>query len=137
MTLSGNPLPCRGMLTIRLSRVGKKKRPTYRVIVSEKSKDTTGTFLEQLGHYDPHTVPATISFNAERVKHWLSHGAQASPTVHNLLVTAKLVEGKKIPRGKAKKSATPDAGSEAPKPAEAKAEAPAVEDKPAEAEPKA
>jgi len=91
------------MLTIRLSRVGKKKKPTFRVIVSEKTKDTHGDFLELLGSYNPHTEPSTITVKADRVKHWISKGAQCSDTVHNLLVTANVIEDKKIPQGRAKK----------------------------------
>jgi len=83
------------MLTIRLSRVGKKKQPLYRLIVSEKTKDPWGTYLENLGTYNPMTKPATVNFKADRITHWLSKGAQASDTVWNLLVDQKLVKGDK------------------------------------------
>jgi small subunit ribosomal protein S16 len=73
------------MLTIRLSRVGKKKQPSYRLIVSEKSKDPWGKYLENLGNYNPLTNPATVTFKTDRIKHWLAQGAQASDTVWNLL----------------------------------------------------
>jgi len=79
------------MLMIRLSRVGKLKQPTYRLIVSEKSKDTHGKYLEILGTYNPRTNPATIKFEAERIKYWMSKGAQPSDTVHNLLVDQKVI----------------------------------------------
>jgi len=78
------------MLTIRLTRVGKKKYPTYRVIVSEKSRDPWGRFLEQLGNYNPHTKEKT--FNKERILHWLEKGAQPSATVYNLLVNAGIIK---------------------------------------------
>ena len=95
------------MLTIRLSRVGKKKKPTFRLIVSEKARDTTGTYLELLGNYNPHTNPPTINVKAERIQYWIGQGASASSTVHNLLVGAKVIEAKKIARGAAKKSDKP------------------------------
>lgn len=82
------------MLTIRLSRIGKKKHPIFRVIVSEKLKDTVGDYLELLGHYNPHTNTAELK--AERIKYWISKGAQTSGTVHNLLVENKIISGKKI-----------------------------------------
>ena len=83
------------MLTIRLSRVGKKKQPSYRLIVSEKSKDPWGKYLENLGQFNPRTNPATVTFKTDRIKYWLGQGAQASDTVWNLFVDQKLVEGEK------------------------------------------
>ncbi|MBI5466928.1 MAG: 30S ribosomal protein S16, partial [Candidatus Kerfeldbacteria bacterium] len=58
------------MVVLRLHRVGKKNHPTFRVIVSDKRKDTHGTYLEQLGIYDPHQTPTRIDLNADRVKYW-------------------------------------------------------------------
>ncbi len=84
------------MLTIRLQRVGKKGHATYRLIVSEKARDTKGTFLENLGTYDPHlSKEKSFSPKADRIKYWLSKGCQTSGTVHNLLVDAKLISGEK------------------------------------------
>jgi len=83
------------MITIRLSRVGKKKQPSYRLIVSEKTKDPWGKYLENLGIYNPIANPSVIDFKAERVKYWLDKGAQASDTVWNLLVDQKIVTGEK------------------------------------------
>jgi small subunit ribosomal protein S16 len=103
------------MLAIRLARVGKKKHPTYRIIVSEKARDTLGTYLELLGNYNPHANPPETTVNAERVRHWIDRGAKASPTVQNLLITAKIIEGKKVPQGRLKKKA--DAAADAAKPA--------------------
>lgn len=83
------------MLTIRLSRVGRKNDPSFRVIVVDsKKKVKTGRYLEMVGSYDPRVD--RIELKAERVKHWLSHGAKASDTVHNLLVSQKIIDGKKI-----------------------------------------
>ena len=84
------------MLMIRLSRMGKKKRPSYRVVVSEKHKDPWGNYLEQVGFYDPLSEPKTVQFEKERILYWISQGAQPSETVHNLLVSAGVIDGKKI-----------------------------------------
>lgn len=83
------------MLTIRLTRVGKKKDGSFRVIVIDsKRKVQAGNYLEMLGSYDPRVDKAQL--NAERIKHWLSMGAKTSDTVHNLLISQKIIEGKKI-----------------------------------------
>lgn len=83
------------MLTIRLKRIGKKKLPTYRFIISEKTKDTWGTSLEELGSYDPHAKGKQLSAKVDRIKYWISKGAQLSETVNNLLISARIIEGKK------------------------------------------
>ena len=83
------------MLTIRLTRVGKKKQPTYRFIISEKTKDPWGDSLEILGNYNPRTNPPTVVLKTDRVKHWLSKGAQTSDTVRNIFIDQKLIEGEK------------------------------------------
>ena len=59
------------MLAIKLARFGKKKQPTYRVIVLEKSKDPWGDYLENLGTYNPKAQPKVIQLNAERIKYWM------------------------------------------------------------------
>ncbi|MSR85456.1 30S ribosomal protein S16 [Candidatus Uhrbacteria bacterium] len=84
------------MLTLRLTRVGKKKYPLYRLIVSEKSRDPWGKALEILGTYQPHTDPATLEIKKERVEYWISKGAQTSETVHNLLIDQGILKGEKI-----------------------------------------
>jgi len=83
------------MLRIRLQRLGRKKQPSYRLVVSERAKDTQGDALEIVGHYNPIAQPKVIEFNAERIKHWVAKGAQPSNTVFNLLVAAGILEGKK------------------------------------------
>lgn len=83
------------MLMIRLQRMGKKKQPTYRLIVSEKSKDPQGRNLEILGQYNPLAKPKVIAFKNDRVLYWMGKGAQPSETVHNLLVKTGVVVGKK------------------------------------------
>jgi len=83
------------MLTIRLQRIGRKNDPSFRLIVTEKTlKPKTSQFLEILGTYGVKT--GAFEAKADRVHHWVKMGAQVSPTVHNLLVTKKVIEGKKI-----------------------------------------
>lgn len=109
------------MLAIRLQRVGRKNDPSFRVIVTDsKMKPKTGNFLEVLGSYNARQGKPVI--NTERAQHWLSMGAQASGTVHNLLVDLKAVAGKKV-NVLGKK--TPII-KEAPKEEKVKAVAPAV-----------
>lgn len=83
------------MLILRLQRIGKAKRPTYRLIVSEKRHDTQRGSLEILGTYNPVEKNKTVDFKADRIKYWLSVGAQMSNTVNNLLLNAGVIEGKK------------------------------------------
>lgn len=73
------------MLTIRLSRVGAKKRPHYRIVVIEKDRARDGRYLEVLGTYNPLTKPVEIKLNRDRYEHWLKQGAQASETVKSFL----------------------------------------------------
>jgi len=89
------------MLTIRFSRVGKKSFPTYRLVISEKARDPYGKALEILGSYNPHNK--NLYAKADRINYWISKGATMSPTVNNLLINNKVIEGKKI---KADKKAT-------------------------------
>ena len=84
------------MLTIRLQRVGKTKKPTYRLIISEKARDTHDHYLELLGSYNPHDKAKGIVFNAERITYWISQGAQTSATVNNLLIKQGIIQGKKM-----------------------------------------
>jgi len=73
------------VLTIRLARIGKKKRPFYRVVVTEKTRPRNGRFVEIVGTYDPLKKPAVVEVNRERVEYWLGKGAQPSDTVRSLL----------------------------------------------------
>lgn len=82
------------MLTIRLSRVGRKNKPQYRLIISEKTKDPYGRSLEILGSYDPYTKELNVK--EDRIKHWLKNGSGMSDTVNNLLIENKIIEGKKL-----------------------------------------
>ena len=85
------------MLIIRLFRVGRKKQPAYKIVVTEKKNaPARGRFVEEVGFYDPITKQRNI--NSERVKHWLDNGVQISDTVFNMLVDEKIVEGPKKPK---------------------------------------
>lgn len=83
------------MLILRLQRLGKKKQPTYRLIVSDKRHDTQYGALEILGSLNPTQKPKVMEFKTDRIKYWLSVGAQMSETVNNLLIENKIIEGKK------------------------------------------
>ena len=83
------------MLKIRLQRVGRKHEPSFRLVLTDSKNSTkSGRFLEVLGSYDPRKNIDAI--NAERVRHWLSQGAGLTGTVHNLLVTHKIIDEAKI-----------------------------------------
>jgi small subunit ribosomal protein S16 len=73
------------MLSIRMRRVGSKKRPFYRVVVAEARSPREGGFLEILGTYNPRTTPATVEVDVARVQHWIGQGAQASDSVRTLM----------------------------------------------------
>lgn len=83
------------MLIIRLQRVGKTKKPSYRLIISEKTKSTHSAYLENLGTFNPHDKAAGFKPDVERVKYWMSKGAQISGTLNNLLIKAGIIAGKK------------------------------------------
>jgi len=82
------------MLVIRLSRMGKKKQPTYRVVVQEKTRDPWGTSIAIVGHYNPRSKETSLK--ADNIKDWISKGAQPSPTVHNILVTTGIITKDKV-----------------------------------------
>ena len=70
---------------LRLTRVGSKKNPIYRIVAADSRSPRDGKFLEIVGRYNPQTEPSTIEFDEERIRHWLSKGAQPSNTVQRLL----------------------------------------------------
>ncbi len=80
------------MVKIRLRRMGAKKQPTYRFVVSDARAPRDGRFIEILGHYNPRTEPKTIVIDEEKVKIWLAKGAQPSDPVRRLLAAKGLVE---------------------------------------------
>jgi small subunit ribosomal protein S16 len=73
------------MLRIRLSRVGKKGSPSYRIVVAEAKAPRDGSYLEWIGTYDPMQDPPAITLKQDRAQHWLSVGAQASDPVRRIL----------------------------------------------------
>ncbi len=89
------------MLKIRLQRTGKRGQAYFRVVVLEHTTKPKGKYLEFLGSYDPHKNE--ISVKADRVKYWLSMGAQLSETANNLLVGRGVIEGEKVKAWKPKK----------------------------------
>ena len=73
------------MLRIRLRRVGKKRRPSYRIVVAEARSPRDGAYLEWIGNYDPMADPPTTSLKVDRAVQWLSQGAQPSDAVRRIL----------------------------------------------------
>jgi small subunit ribosomal protein S16 len=73
------------MLAIRMRRVGAKKSPFFRLVVTEHREARDGAFVEILGHYYPRATPAKVDIDRERVSYWLSKGARPSDTVRTLL----------------------------------------------------
>jgi small subunit ribosomal protein S16 len=82
------------VLKLRLTRMGAKGRPHYRIVVQEARSKRDGRFVENLGHYNPLTEPSTIVVNADRVRYWLSVGAQPTDSVASLLKRAGVETGK-------------------------------------------
>ena len=70
---------------VRLTRVGSKKNPIWRVVVADQRSPRDGRFIETIGQYNPQTEPSTIRIDAERYDHWVARGAQASNTVKQLM----------------------------------------------------
>ncbi|MDD5547330.1 MAG: 30S ribosomal protein S16 [Candidatus Pacebacteria bacterium] len=105
------------MLMIRLQRRGKKHQATFRLVVGEKRSKLKGEQLEELGWFDPNQNKS--SFNKERISYWLGVGAKLSVTANNVLVDAKVINGKKLAAHKNSKKK--EGEKEAAKPAEAAA----------------
>ena len=73
------------MLSIRMTRVGSKKKPYFRVVVTEARSKRESEFVETVGTYNPRTKPAKVELNKDRVQHWLGKGARPSDSVRTLL----------------------------------------------------
>ena len=73
------------MLVIRLRRAGSKKRPFFRVVVTDSRAARDSSFVEVLGHYNPTTTPETLKLDRARLDHWLKQGAEPSDTVRTLV----------------------------------------------------
>lgn len=82
------------MLTLKLQRIGKKHQASFRLIVGEKREKLDGKQLEDLGWFNPRTDEMNV--NKDRTQYWLKQGAQKTDSVHNLLIRAGVIEGKKI-----------------------------------------
>jgi small subunit ribosomal protein S16 len=145
------------LLKIRLARVGKKKQPTYRVVVADARAPRDGAYVEVIGHYNPRTEPNTFVIDEDKARDWMKKGAQPTERMHKLLSTVGLMEAPVYPPPKPKAqpqaarpaaaapaapaaaaaapaaAAEPEAEAEAPSneaEPEAQAEAPAVEAEP-------
>ena len=119
------------MLRIRLRRVGKKKKPMYRIVVADSRAPRDGAFVESLGYYHPLDDPSTIVLDEERAKHWLDKGAQPSTRVAKILQIQGVAEVSKkvatrIALGEQRKAEAATA-KKADAAAEAKAEEPKAE----------
>lgn len=80
---------------IRLQRVGRKNNPSYRIVVTDKrTGPKSNKHIDLLGSYNPKL--GTVQVDGEKAKYWMSRGAQTSVTLHNILVSQKVIEGKKI-----------------------------------------
>ena len=86
---------------IRLTRMGAKKRPTYRIVATDSRRPRDGQYLELIGTYNPITDPAEVKINEEKAMKWLNNGAIPSDTVKNLFSKAGII--KKFKEAKEKK----------------------------------
>ena len=80
------------MVKIRLKRMGMKKKPFYRLVVTDSRNARDGRFIEEIGYYNPMTQPADIKVDGERAKYWLTCGAQPTDTVRVLLKKTGVIE---------------------------------------------
>jgi small subunit ribosomal protein S16 len=104
------------MIVLRLTRVGKRKQPSYRMVAQDKQRDPWGPALDIIGAYNPRTKALTVK--KDRIEHWVSKGAQMTPAVNNLLITNGIIKGEKMKTTTGDKDKTKNA-------------APAAEEKPA------
>jgi small subunit ribosomal protein S16 len=81
----------RMMVAIRLRRAGSKKRPFFRVVVTDSRAARDSSFVEILGHYNPRTTPAVVVIDRERVDYWIKKGAQPSDSVRTLMARHRTV----------------------------------------------
>jgi small subunit ribosomal protein S16 len=80
------------LVTMRLTRIGSKKRPYYRIVVIDKRRARNGRFLEVLGQYNPIASPVQMEINSERAQYWLSKGAEPSETVRSILRKKEVIK---------------------------------------------
>lgn len=86
---------------IRLQRIGRKNEPHFRLVLTEKTTSPRGKYIEALGFVNPKSKERSLE--KERVSYWISKGAQVSDTARNLLISEKVLEGKKTPKHKTPK----------------------------------
>ncbi len=77
---------------IRLTRIGAKKAPAYRIIVADSRSPRDGKFIDAIGHFNPMTEPEEIAIDAEKAKQWLKNGAQPTERVRALLKKQNIIE---------------------------------------------
>ena len=77
---------------IRLTRMGKKKNPFYRVVVADERTRRDGAPIDEIGYYDPMTNPANVKIDAEKATKWLGNGAQPTETVRSLLKKSDIIK---------------------------------------------
>mgnify|MGYP002516421554 FL=1 len=77
---------------MRLTRLGDKKSPTYRIVVIDSRKARDGEYIDKIGHYNPTTSPAEVVIDKEKAADWLSKGVQPTETVRALLLNAGVIE---------------------------------------------
>ena len=77
---------------IRLKRIGAKKAPFYRIVVSDSHSPRDGRFVEEIGYYDPIPNPSIVKVDAEKVAQWMKNGAQPTPTVRKLLKNTGVIQ---------------------------------------------
>ena len=111
------------MVAIRLRRAGSKKRPFFRVVVTDSRAARDSSFVEILGHYNPRTKPALVDVNKERVDYWIKQGARPSDTVRTLMARHLTVKPAAAETAAAKTADLPTVKTERPA---------AAADKPAE-----
>jgi small subunit ribosomal protein S16 len=106
------------MLKLRLTRIGARGKPEYRIIAADSKAPRDGAFIEILGHYNPLTNPETVDLNKERIEKYIKSGAQPTETVERLLAKAGIIEKKvKVykPKPKAEEKSEPKAENKEPK----------------------
>ncbi len=84
------------MLRIRLKRIGKKKQPSYRIVVADSRSPRDGRPVQEIGHYNPMTNPPEVVIDGERAMYWVGQGAQPSEAVSRILVSQGLLQGETI-----------------------------------------
>jgi small subunit ribosomal protein S16 len=119
---------------VRLTRVGSKKNPIWRVVVADQRSPRDGRFIETIGRYNPQTHPSTIAIDEERLEHWLARGAQPTGAVKQLM-KAQAKTGRPAVADAEAQTATAAPAAAAPAPAPGDTDAGETEGPPPEAQP--